>query len=525
MASEDARLIEGQVLAGRYWLQQHLGRGAMGDVFRAQHTKVRRAFAVKVLHPQLVADPKLCLRFEREAELAGRLSHRNVVSVIDVGETTTSRYIVMDFADGEGLDRILASGALAPQRAIGLLEQICDGLAHAHEHGLVHRDLKPENIIVEISDDAEVPRIVDFGLAILCEGAASAEDRLTTRGLVLGTPHYLAPEAALSPGFDHRADLFALGVIMFEMLTGRLPFDGDGVEVAQANVHAPTPQMVDRAPDVAVDPRLEALTRRLLAKNPDDRPATAREVRATLELIQRDRVRAATRNRLEAPPMREPQRAMTEPPPLCSEAPAVMRPVTMQSEPALPRREQLLRARRRSRRIKAAGLAAVLVGALSIGIAVRGSSTTTVARLAVAQPPITPVYMTATEIHVPAPAPSPTLPVTPVRRVREPVITHAQPPTGPAQLVSPPAPVEITQPAPRELTETAPVDGKLVLELYASLGRELKRIADRRDMSADDLWQRYRRLRIQEMIGSASQRAEAMNVLAAIDEELARRFR
>jgi serine/threonine protein kinase len=286
----------GRVLGSRYRVEALLGKGAMGAVYRAKHVKVGRSFAVKVLHERLLVDPKLRKRFEREAELAGKLHHINVIGVVDVGETEDGiHFMVMEFAEGTTLGS-LVDGPMDPKRAIGIAQQLCDGLQHAHEHGLIHRDFKPENVIVEKDRFGnERPRIVDFGIAILRDDAEDPQkkDRLTTAGLVLGTPHYMAPEHAMGAGIDHRIDLFALGVIMYELLTGWLPFDGDGVDVARANLIAPTPPMGVRVPGIIVDPLLEAFTRLLMQKKPADRPESAKAARHLLDLIERDRPMAA----------------------------------------------------------------------------------------------------------------------------------------------------------------------------------------------------------------------------------------
>ena len=168
------RLI-GEVLANRYQIESKIGEGAMGAVYRAKHVKVGRAFAVKLLHPRLLEDHKVLQRFEREAELAGRLRHPNVIGVVDVGETTDGmRYMVMDFAEGPDLATLLNEAPMPPQRITHIVRQLLEGLFHAHENGLIHRDFKPENVIVERDDhDTEVPRIVDFGIAILREGGDS----------------------------------------------------------------------------------------------------------------------------------------------------------------------------------------------------------------------------------------------------------------------------------------------------------------------------------------------------------------
>src|SRR5688500_11973628 len=250
----------GEVLANRYQIEQLLGEGAMGSVYRARHVKVGRSFAVKVLHKKLLEDAKVAQRFEREAELAGRLRHANVVGVVDVGETPDGlRYMVMDFAEGDDLAELLSEAPLTAPRIINLTRQMLEGLYHAHEAGLIHRDFKPENVIVEKDmHGLEVPRIVDFGIAILREGGdgPNAHGRLTTNGLVLGTPHYMAPEQAVADPIDHRIDLFALGIVVYEMLCGKLPFAGTGAEVARANLLLDPPVISQRVPYLEADPLL-----------------------------------------------------------------------------------------------------------------------------------------------------------------------------------------------------------------------------------------------------------------------------
>jgi len=294
-AADDSLL--GVVLGGRYEIESKLGEGAMGAVYKAKHVKVGRPFAIKVLHTRVVLETKVAQRFEREAELAGRLRHPNVVGVIDVGDTPNGqRYMVMDFAEGQDLAAMLDGAPMPPPRIISLVRQLLEGLYHAHEAGLIHRDFKPENVIIERDDHGnEVPRIVDFGIAILREGGASpsSEGRLTTNGLVLGTPHYMAPEQAVADPIDHRIDLFALGIVVYEMLSGRLPFDGTGAEVARANLVLDPPPIAERAPGVDADPLLEAFARKLMAKRRDARPATAKAARELLDLIERDRPAAA----------------------------------------------------------------------------------------------------------------------------------------------------------------------------------------------------------------------------------------
>ena len=501
--SADPKALEGRVLANRYRLESHLGRGAMGDVYRAKHLKISRTFAVKVLLPELVKDPKVLARFEREAELAGRLRHRNVTSVIDVGETDGTRYLVMDFADGQDLGALMNAQPVEPARAVALLRQILDGLEHAHAHDVVHRDLKPENVIVETAGDDEVARIVDFGVAILRDGAAGDGERLTTGGLVIGTPHYMAPELATGKAFDHRVDLFALGVIFYEMLTGVMPYEGTGVDVAMANIKVATPPMSLRAPQVTVDPLLEALTRKLMEKKVDARPKSAKDVKALLELITTDREAAAAALGVDLPPRPAPA---STPPPLAFAA-LVPEPVRDTGST----RELLAMANRGSRWVAWAAMAALLIAVTATGVSLFGRREATAAvrlELGSGVPATTPppARTTATES---APSISLVVPVTPP--IRAPAVA--------------PAPSKVAQQVAPKQVETGPEGPRAVVELYQQIARELKGIADRRDMAADDLWQRYRRIRIQDALSSSGKRAEAMNELAQIDQELDRRFR
>jgi serine/threonine-protein kinase len=276
--------LVGQVVEDRYRIEAQLGSGGMGSVYRARHVKVGREVAIKVLHDHLLADPTMVERFQREAAVAARLSHRNVISVIDVGETPSKqKLMVLELARGQCLIDIVSAGALAGPRVINLVSQLLAGLEHAHGHGLVHRDLKPENVIVEIDENGvEVPKIVDFGIAMLRDGG---EKRLTTAGTVLGTPQYMAPEHAQGRDVDPRCDLFSLGVMAYEMLAGRSPFDGTGVELAIANITQDPPAILERSGAI-VDPLLEAFARRLMARRLADRFQSARAALDVLELIE-----------------------------------------------------------------------------------------------------------------------------------------------------------------------------------------------------------------------------------------------
>ncbi|MCE9572700.1 MAG: serine/threonine protein kinase [Deltaproteobacteria bacterium] len=264
--------LVGGVLAERYLIEAIIGDGGLARVYRARHVRMSRRFAIKVPFGEVGYDRKARARMGNEAEAASRLDHPNVIGVVDVGETTEGLfYLAMDLAEGQSLASVVAREPLTQARALGLFAQLAAGLAHAHERGLIHRDLKPDNIIVSIADDgSELVQIIDFGLALL--DIDEHRSRLTTQGLVMGTPHYMAPEQATDEELDFRTDLFALGIILFEMLAGVLPFDGGPTEVARQNVAATMPSIRDRS-GRGVDPVVEALigwlTRKVAAERPD----------------------------------------------------------------------------------------------------------------------------------------------------------------------------------------------------------------------------------------------------------------
>jgi eukaryotic-like serine/threonine-protein kinase len=278
--------LEGSVLAGRYVIESCIGEGAMGRVYRAQHARVSRQFAIKVLWGDLAADAKMQSRFAREAEAASRLSHPNLISVVDFGETEAGLlYLVMDLAAGRSLARVIdETGPMPADRVVHLTRQLCLGLAHAHGKELVHRDFKADNVIVQGEGTGELARIVDFGIAML----ANPEDdggRLTTDGMVLGTPAYMAPEQSTGEEVDARTDLFSLGVLMYELLAGVLPFEGTPVQVARMNLSLDPPPIAERVPGLAVDSQLERIALRLMAKAPGDRYQSARQVIEALDAL------------------------------------------------------------------------------------------------------------------------------------------------------------------------------------------------------------------------------------------------
>lgn len=288
--------LVGKIVLDRYRVQAVLGKGAMGTVYRGSDQKLARSVAIKVLHAHLVHDPKMLARFRREAHLAARLQHPNLITVLDIGETEDGQHVmVLELAKGPTLADVIGKKPLDRARTLAITRQLLAGLAHAHHAGLIHRDLKPANVMIETGRDAEdVARIVDFGIAILRDPDDSvAGGKLTSTGQVLGTPLYMAPEQAKGDPFDHRIDLFALGVIVYEMLSGTWPFVGSAIEITLANISQDPPPIAKRAPGVTVDPLLERFARKLMARRLDHRFATADEALVMLDLLQSDPESAA----------------------------------------------------------------------------------------------------------------------------------------------------------------------------------------------------------------------------------------
>jgi serine/threonine-protein kinase len=556
----------GQVLANRYQIEHRLGEGAMGAVYRAKHVKVGRAFAVKVLHSRLLMDDKVLQRFEREAELAGRLRHPNVIGVVDVGETPDGlRYMVMDFAEGPDLASLLAEAPMPPQRVMTLTRQMLEGLYHAHEQGLIHRDFKPENVIVERgSHNEEVPRIVDFGIAILREGGDSAAGpgRLTTNGLVLGTPHYMAPEQAVADPIDHRIDLFALGIIVYEMLCGKLPFDGTGAEVARANLLLDPPPISQRVPYLDVDPLLEAFARRMMAKKRDLRPATAKVARELLDLIDKDREAAAAALGVPLEAAREPMatqpQAPIRPHTTNDTFPPPIREALATPPQAPPMKGAVATPASAPRHVSTDSTAPVkkrntpLIAAAVIGLGVLGGAAAVIMSggdkkkepVAVVDeqpeptpPPVETKAPVVEEIKPPVEETKPPVeeakpPV--VEEVKKPVVEEVKKPVTKTKtqkvvqkasdpVVKPPV-VEKTPEKPVVVETPKVVDANALVAQYKSVGKQLKALEDAKGAgTASDLWARYRIIRIADAMSTQPKRDEASAILAKLTKEIAAR--
>ncbi len=276
MADGDGDLTERAMLAGRYRIEEELGRGGMAKVFKGMDTVLGRPVAIKVLAPQFAEDANFVTRFRREAQAAARLNHPNLVGVYDTGSDDGVYFIVMEYVEAKTLaDYLVGGGRIMPDRAIEIAASVCDALSMAHAHDIIHRDIKPANIMV--TGRGEV-KVTDFGIARMLSGS----DTLAQTAAVLGTASYLSPEQAQGRPVDQRSDLYSLGCVMYEMVTGRPPFSGDSaVVVASKHVlEQPTPpSKLNRD----VSPGLEAVIMKALAKNPDNRYQTAEELRADLE--------------------------------------------------------------------------------------------------------------------------------------------------------------------------------------------------------------------------------------------------
>jgi len=270
----------GQLIGERYRILDRIGIGGMGVVYRAEHTMMRRELAIKVLLPELSGKEEFARRFEREAESASRLDHPNIVTVTDFGHTADgSLFLVMELLAGTSLSAAIAEGPMAPARALAVERQILRALDHAHGAGVVHRDLKPENImLVERDGQNDVVKILDFGIAKVTEprGGAPGREPLTQAGVIFGTPEYLSPEQALGEAVDPRADIYAAGVILYEMLAGRRPFESeDKVKIISMHLaHAP-PRILDVNPNVQIPLPLEQAILQALEKSRENRFATA----------------------------------------------------------------------------------------------------------------------------------------------------------------------------------------------------------------------------------------------------------
>jgi eukaryotic-like serine/threonine-protein kinase len=280
----------GRVVEGQFRITRLLGRGSMGAVYESEHLRGGARFAIKVLSAKMGRAGDLEARFEREARASGLLQHPNIVEVKAYGRLDDSvPYLVMELVDGPALGEVLERGALAPARALVIARQILSAVGYAHSLGLVHRDLKPDNVMLgKGPGGVEQVKILDFGIVKLVGELAAAEvgsEQLTQTGVVFGTPTYMAPEQALARELDGRADVYAIGCILFEMLLGRPPFQGrDAMEILRQQVSVKPPTLACAGLQAsACTPALEELVAKALAKKPEKRFGQAGEMIAALD--------------------------------------------------------------------------------------------------------------------------------------------------------------------------------------------------------------------------------------------------
>ena len=295
------------MIAGRYELLELIGRGGMSSVWQAHDRLLDRIVAIKILHPHFTEDEEYVERFRREARSVAQLSHPNIVTVIDRGEDAGRQYIVFEYVEGENLKQLLERGGPMPVRdALVMALQMARALAFAHGRGLIHRDVKPQNVLLNLDGQA---KMTDFGIAreVDVEG-------VTITGTVLGTSEYIAPEQARGQQVDSQTDVYSLGVVLYELLTGGVPYDGDNfVTVALRHVNEPVPNVLDRRPDAP--PRVALAIERAMAKSPDDRYGSMDELVNELETclteldpVSEEATMIARRPRAEAERRRQPRR-------------------------------------------------------------------------------------------------------------------------------------------------------------------------------------------------------------------------
>ncbi len=266
------------MLQNRYKIIEYIGCGGMAEVYKAIDLLLEREVAVKILHPQFASDEKFIARFHREAQSAARLSYNSIVSVFDVGKENDVYFIVMEYVHGETLQKLIAREApLEPMRALNIARVIAKALARAHKRGIVHCDIKPHNILM---DENSLPKVSDFGIA-----RAVSSSAVTLEGGIMGSVHYLSPEQAQGGHVTYSSDIYSLGVVLFEMLTGKVPFEGETpVAVALHHVQTPAPVLRDFVSNIP--PQLESVVLKTLAKQPTDRYRNADDLVNDLDNIE-----------------------------------------------------------------------------------------------------------------------------------------------------------------------------------------------------------------------------------------------
>jgi serine/threonine-protein kinase len=274
----------GTVLDGRYRLDSLIGEGGMGDVYRATHIHIDTQLAVKLLKPEFVANQTAIKRFRLEAKAAGRIQHPNAVRTTDFGVTTEGIvYLVMELVEGPSLRSLMRSERkLDPLRTVNIVRQICGAVEAAHRSGVIHRDLKPDNILLEEGHKTERVKVLDFGIAKLRE--TKTDSFLTQAGTIIGTPQYMSPEQCQGKPLDARSDIYSIGILLYEMLSGDVPFDGEStLQVVYNQLHLHPPSLLERAPHIP--PPLAKVIMRALEKEPERRQSSAQQLSEELKRV------------------------------------------------------------------------------------------------------------------------------------------------------------------------------------------------------------------------------------------------
>jgi serine/threonine-protein kinase len=278
--------LVGQILADRYRVVRLVGEGGMGQVFEAQHVNINKRFAVKLLRPEIVSNAEAVQRFRQEAWSASSIGHENIIEIEDFATLPSGAvYLAMEFLVGESLaERMREETALGFAEALDIVLQVASGLGAAHDKGIVHRDMKPENIFLAQKHGRAIVKILDFGIAKV--SGADGNKSLTRTGTIFGTPHYMSPEQALGKPLDHRADIYSVGVIMYELFTGRVPFEAESFMGILTKHITSTPKPPrEMAPERDIPPEMEAVILRAMAKEPDERYQSMGELLQALATI------------------------------------------------------------------------------------------------------------------------------------------------------------------------------------------------------------------------------------------------
>ena len=292
MAFKDPLL--GRTLNERYLIKKRIGKGGFGVVYLVEHLKLGKKLAMKALFRSSQLNSKLVGRFEREAKATSRIGHPNIVDVVDYGEDEQAGYyFIMEYLEGRSLQAEIKDGAMKPIRAVRIAQQIASALLATHQNGIIHRDLKPDNVMLmsHVGSHQDFVKVLDFGVAGLAGQSEEEEEaeggKLTAHGMVFGTPHYMSPEQALSPDVDQRSDIYAFGVLLYEMVTGQVPFDAPSTMELLTKHRDDVPERPSAVhPDALIPAGLEQVIMKCLAKAPERRWQSASEILERLEAVE-----------------------------------------------------------------------------------------------------------------------------------------------------------------------------------------------------------------------------------------------